>query len=158
MRRSLIRKESFRDYSAPNTRFWSTINPQSRNRFNTPRGYALYPGPGGFTFLKPGDPLNQALFITHPIWVSVYNDDEQAAAGTFPRSGRSGQGLPEYIKDQQSLDNTDIVVWHTFAVTHAPRPEEYPFMNKMQSGFHIISRNFQSANPNIVQCNECVDK
>lgn len=95
------------------------------------------------------------MFIAHPIWVTVYNDNEQGAAGTFPRSGKSKQGLPEYVKDNESLDNTDLVVWHTFAITHAPRPEEFPFMHKMGFGFHILSRNFQSANRNIIprECN-----
>lgn len=92
------------------------------------------------------------MFIAHPIWATAYNDDEQGAAGTFPRSGKSGQGLPEYIKNGESLDDTDLVVWHTFTVNHAPRPEEFPIMNKMHAGFQILSRNFQSANPNVKQC------
>lgn len=92
------------------------------------------------------------MFIKHPIWVTAYRDDEQGAAGVFSRSGKSGQGLPQYVKNGESLENCDIVVWHTFAVTHAPRPEEFPLMNRMPSGFHILSRNFQSANPNVDQC------
>lgn len=152
LRRTIINKETFLDNSAKNSRFWSIINAQSRNKFNTPRGYSLQPGEFGYTFLKPGNTLDRAKFITHPVWVTAYNDNEQGAAGQFPRSGKADQGLPEYVKNNETLDNEDLVVWHTFAVTHAPRPEEFPIMNRMMSGFYILSRNFQSANPNIKQC------
>lgn len=98
------------------------------------------------------------MFITHPIWATVYDDNEQGAAGTFPRSGIPGQGLPEYIKDNGSLENEDLVLWHTFVLTHAPRPEEYPFMNKMHTGFLLFSRNFQSGNPTVRMCKDkCKD-
>ncbi|KAJ6635451.1 Primary amine oxidase [Pseudolycoriella hygida] len=152
LHRTVIHNETFLDNSAKNARFWSVINTQSRNKFNSPRGYSIHPSNLGYTFLKPGNPLNQAMFVAHPIWVTVYNEDEQGAAGKFPRSAKSGQGLPEYIKNRESLDNADLVVWHTFVYTHAPRPEEYPIMNKMSCGFHILSRNFQSANPIIKMC------
>lgn len=108
------------------------------------------------TFLVNGlNPLNQAQFIRHPIWVTRYKDDEQAAASAFPRSGIRNQGLPEYIKDGASLRNADIVVWHTCGFSHAPRPEEHPFMNKHIAGFHLMPRNFLSANPMVkVRCDK----
>jgi Cu2+-containing amine oxidase len=39
-------------------------------------------------------------------------------------------GLPAWIEANKdaSIDNTDIVVWHTFGVTHFPTPEDYPLM------------------------------
>lgn len=94
------------------------------------------------------------MFIKHPVWITAYKDDEQTAAGVFPRSSTPDQGLPTYIKNAESLEDRDIVVWHTFAVTHAPRPEEFPIMNSMYAGFNIISRNFQSYNPNVDQCHD----
>lgn len=92
-------------------------------------------------------PLTQAQFIQYPIWVTRYNDNEQGAAGPFPRSGKPGQGLPDYIRNGESLRNTDIVLWHTLGFSHAPRPEEHPFMNKHMASFMLMPRNFMSANP-----------
>lgn len=83
--------------------------------------------------------------------MTAYDDSEQGAAGDFPRSGKKDQGLPTYIKDGASLRNRDIVVWHTFGLTHAPRPEEYPYMNKMGAGFSMMSRSFQSSNPVVLK-------
>lgn len=156
LHRTIIPRETFLDASPERARFWTMINTQSRNDFNTPRGYSIHPSSIAHTFLVNGrDPLNQAQFISHPIWVTLYSDDEQGAAGNFSRSGKRNQGLPEYIEDRASLRNADIVVWHTVGFSHAPRPEEHPFMNKHAAGFHLMPRNFQSANPMVkVRCNK----
>lgn len=155
VRRTLIAEETSREYSAKNARFWSVINPTSRNKFNTPRGYAIQASNVIAPFLQDGNPLNQALFITQPLWVTTYNDDEQGAAGDFPRSGKFRQGLPQYIEDRQSLSNDDLVTWHTLGLTHATVPEEYPIMNTGSVGFHIVSKNFQSSNPAVTLENQC---
>lgn len=41
-------------------------------------------------------------------------------------------GLPAWIEANKdaSIDNADIVLWHTFGVSHFPTPEDYPVMRK----------------------------
>ena len=35
-----------------------------------------------------------------------------------------GAGLPAFTAGDRSIDGEDIVVWHTFGLTHFPRPED----------------------------------
>ena len=42
---------------------------------------------------------------------------------------------------------TDLVVWHTFGVTHIVRPEEWPVMPVERTGFSLIPTGFFDGNP-----------
>lgn len=91
----------------------------------------------------------QAGFARHALHVTKYSDEERYPAGRHvpQNSGQPSQGeqhgligtetmltptvgLPAWIEANKdaSIDNTDIVVWHTFGVTHFPSPEDYPLM------------------------------
>lgn len=45
-------------------------------------------------------------------------------------SGSPSQGLPAWIaaSPDSSVDNADVVLWHTFGLTHFPSPEDFPVM------------------------------
>jgi Cu2+-containing amine oxidase len=45
-------------------------------------------------------------------------------------SGEPSKGIPEWIaaNPTEKIDNTDIVLWHIFGITHFPAPEDYPIM------------------------------
>jgi len=45
-------------------------------------------------------------------------------------SGEPSQGLPAWISANPTanLDNEDVVLWHTFGLTHFPSPEDFPVM------------------------------
>jgi primary-amine oxidase len=45
-------------------------------------------------------------------------------------SGEPSQGLPAWIaaNPDANLDNEDVVLWHTFGLTHFPSPEDFPVM------------------------------
>ena len=58
----------------------------------------------------------------------ITDDDEQVhpAGRHVPQtSGEPSQGIPAWIaaNPEGSLDNTDVVLWHTFGITHFPSPE-----------------------------------
>jgi primary-amine oxidase len=46
-----------------------------------------------------------------------------------------------------SVDNTDIVLWHTFGVTHIPSPEDFPIMPAESMTLLLRPRNFFTNNP-----------
>jgi primary-amine oxidase len=57
-------------------------------------------------------------------------------------------GLPEWIGDgTESVDNTDIVLWHTFGVVHIPSPEDFPVMPVEPITLLLKPRNFFRNNP-----------
>ena len=60
-------------------------------------------------------------FARHNLWVTAYDEDEHyAGAGPFTNLHPGGAGLPSYVEQDRPIEDTDIVVWHTFGVTHVP--------------------------------------
>jgi primary-amine oxidase len=57
-----------------------------------------------------------------------------------------GDGLLAYSRGRD-IENTDLVVWHTFGVTHIPRPEDWPVMPVEYSGFSLMPVGFFERNP-----------
>lgn len=47
------------------------------------------------------------------------------------------------------IKNADIVLWHSFGVTHIPRIEDYPVMPVEMIGFQLKPFNFFDANPGL---------
>lgn len=45
--------------------------------------------------------------------------------GKYPNRSTHDTGLGQYSKDNESLDNTDAVVWMTTGTTHVARAEEW---------------------------------
>lgn len=63
-------------------------------------------------------------------------------------SGEPSRGLPEWIGDgTESIENTDVVLWHTFGVTHIPAPEDFPVMPVEPITLLLRPRNFFTNNP-----------
>ena len=73
--------------------------------------------------------------------------DERRAAGDYPNQHAGGGGLPGWTAADRSLVGTEIVVWHTFGVTHSPRPEDWPVMPVEYCGFHLVAAGFFDRNP-----------
>lgn len=63
-------------------------------------------------------------------------------------SGEPSIGLPEWMGDgSESIDNSDVVLWHTFGVTHIPAPEDFPVMPVEPITLLLRPRNFFTNNP-----------
>ena len=45
------------------------------------------------------------------------------------------------------IENTDVVVWHTYGVTHVPRPEDWPVMAVEYTGFTLMPVGFFDQSP-----------
>ena len=83
--------------------------------------------------------------------LSLDQDDQIHPAGRHvpQTSGEPSQGLPEWIAQHgdESIDNTDVVLWHTFGITHFPSPEDYPVMPAEPMTLLLRPRNFFLKNP-----------
>lgn len=79
------------------------------------------------------------------------NDSQLYPAGRHvPQNpGTPSLGLPEWIAKNptENISNTDIVVWHTFGITHYATPEDYPIMPAEKIGLLLRPRNFFERNP-----------
>lgn len=80
------------------------------------------------------------------------SDDQIHPAGRHvpQTSGEPSQGLPAWIEEagpNSSIENTDVVLWHTFGLTHFPAPEDYPIMPAEPMTLLLRPRHFFTRNP-----------
>jgi primary-amine oxidase len=130
------------------SRTWKITNPASRNRLGEPVAYKLLPAATPTLLADPSSSIaRRAGFATENLWVTPYQPDERRAAGDYPNQHEGGDGLPRWTAADRSLVDTDVVVWHTFGVTHVPRPEDWPVMPVECTGFHLLPVGFFERNP-----------
>ena len=137
-----------RQVDAASSRHWRLVNPERTNALNQPVAFKLVPGSTPTLLADPDSSIGRrAAFARHNLWVTPYHPDERRAAGDYPNQHVGGSGLPKWTAADRSLIGTEIVVWHTFGVTHSPRPEDWPIMPVEYCGFHLIAAGFFDRNP-----------
>jgi len=145
----LERESQARRRVAPGrSRVWKVTNPTVPNGLGQPVAYKLTPGASPTLLAGEGSSIAaRAGFATQNLWVTPYAPDERRAAGDYPNQHAGGDGLPRWTAADRSLVDTDIVVWHTFGVTHVPRPEDWPVMPVEYCGFLLSPAGFFDRNP-----------
>ncbi|ODH52159.1 hypothetical protein GX48_01714 [Paracoccidioides brasiliensis] len=146
-------------YDAATSRSWevantSKLNPHSKK----PVSYklvirevpALLPKGGGLVW-------NRAGFARHAVRVTKYAGDQLYPAGRHvPQTSgipSPSPGLPTWIaqascsSSDSSIENADIVLWHTFGMTHFPSREDFPIMPAEPISLLLRPRNFFGRNP-----------
>jgi primary-amine oxidase len=137
-----------REVDPARSRIWKVVNPGSLNGLGEPVAYKLLPSAVPTLLAGPGSVVrDRAAFATHNLWVTPYDADELRPAGPYPNQHPGGAGLPEWTAADRSLVDTDIVLWHTFGVTHVVRPEDWPVMPVERTGFWLIPVGFFDRNP-----------
>jgi primary-amine oxidase len=113
-----------------------------------PTAYKLLPASTPTLLADPSSSVGKrAAFAAHNLWVTPYAEDERRAAGDYPNQHVGGAGLPEWTAQDRPVVDTDIVLWHSFGVTHLPRPEDWPVMPVEYTGFSLIPVGFFDRNP-----------
>jgi primary-amine oxidase len=51
------------------------------------------------------------------------------------------------VAADRDIDGADIVLWHTFGMTHFPRPEDWPVMPVVTCGFTLRPVGFFDRSP-----------
>jgi primary-amine oxidase len=132
------------------SRTWKIVNRHRTNRLGQPVGYKLIPGSTPTLLASPDSSISRrATFATKNLWVTPYARDEMRAAGEYPNQHAGGAGLPEWTARDRPLEDTDVVVWYTFGVTHVPRPEDWPVMPVEYAGFTLVPVGFFDRNPSL---------
>jgi len=142
--------ESAREAAPARARVWQVSNPDKRNRMGQPVSYVLYPQ--GQPLLLADDSASvtrRAGFATKHLWVTRYDPAERYSAGDLVNQHPGGAGLPEYVARDRPIDGEDIVLWHTFGLTHFPRPEDWPVMPVDYCGFTLKPYGFFDRNPTL---------
>jgi primary-amine oxidase len=170
-------KESMSDYNGATSRTWdiantNKINPHSKR----PASYklvsreipGLLPKPGSLVWKRAGFArhavqVTKCLILPIPfphisrilidLMLTPHPDDDNQffpAGRHVPQtSGEPSRGIPEWIaaNPDASIDNTDVVLWHTFGITHFPAPEDFPIMPAEPMSLLLRPRNFFKRNP-----------
>jgi len=141
-------QQAQREIDARQSRYWRVLNPNVKNRYGEPVAYKLLPGTNSFALQQADSSVGQrAAFMYKHLWVTRYDADELYSAGWFPNQHAGGDGLPQWTQADRTIDNTNIVVWHTVNYHHWPRPEDWPVQPVVYAGFHWMPDGFFDENP-----------
>ncbi len=150
MRESVFKTETEaqRKMDLAAARVWTVTNFSAKNSLGHHPSYVLVPGANASPYIAPESLVRKrAQFINNHFWATRYNSQELYAAGVYPNQSKGGAGLPQFVANNETLENQDVVVWYTLGVTHIPRPEEWPVMPVTHVGFKLIPGGFFSRNP-----------
>jgi primary-amine oxidase len=125
--------------------FWKVVNPNRTNARGYNTGYVIESHSIEHPLLKKED-YTRAGFIEHPLWVTRHNPDERFAAGDTPNQNPDEPGLPQYQQDNQSIVNSDIVVWLTIGHHHVTATEDSPVLSLEPLSFKLKPVNFFDRN------------
>jgi primary-amine oxidase len=125
---------------------WRVFSPTRKNASGYSTGYLLESQSHDGPLLHPED-YARAGFIEHPLWLTAYNPDQLFAAGDTPNQNPGRPGLPEYIKNNESVASRDIVLWHTLSHHHVPVAEDWPVLPRASMSFELKPANFFDHNP-----------
>ncbi|KAH8880823.1 hypothetical protein GQ53DRAFT_736311 [Thozetella sp. PMI_491] len=144
--------QAMTDYDGSTSRSWDISNENKLHPYSKkPVSYKLVSREVPNLLPKEGSLVwKRAGFARHAVHVTKYRDDQLWAAGRHvpQTSGTPSTGIPEWIGDgTESVENTDVVLWHTFGVTHFPAPEDFPIMPVEPMSLLLRPRNFFTNNP-----------
>ncbi|PHT95602.1 hypothetical protein T459_03484 [Capsicum annuum] len=138
---TLLRSElqAMRDCDPFSARHWIVRNTRTVNRTGQLTGYKLVPGPNCLPLAGPEAKfLRRAAFLKHNLWVTQYAPGEDFPGGEFPNQNpRAGEGLASWVKQDRPLEESDVVLWYIFGITHIPRLEDWPVMPVEHIGFML---------------------
>lgn len=149
-KRTLFTREqdAVRDIDASAGRTWVISNPESKNRLGKPVGYKLHPASTPVLLADEDSSIyRRAQFASKGLWVSRYDEHEKYPTGDFPNQHAGGAGLPEWIEQNRKIDGEQIVLWHTFGLTHFPRVEDWPIMPVDTVSFRLRPEGFFDRSP-----------
>ena len=154
--------EGARNADASVGRVWQISSAEHVNRLGEPTAYILYPTQSPLLAADDTASISRrAAFATRSLWITQYDADERYSAGDLVNQHSGGAGLPSYVAADRELDGQDVVLWHTFGLTHFPRPEDWPVMPVDTCGFTLKPAGFFDRNPTLdvpeSTADHCVD-
>ena len=135
--------------SSATSRHWRIESTDATNWVGQPTAYRLLPTASTPTlFAQPeSNVAKRAGFARYNLWVTPYERDERRAAGEYVNQHAGGDGLPAWTTADRGVEDTDVVLWYSFGVTHFVRPEDFPVMPVEYTGFLLSPGGFFDRNP-----------
>ncbi|PLB39279.1 peroxisomal copper amine oxidase [Aspergillus candidus] len=147
--------EGATDYNHETQRGWEIINPNRHHpTAKKPVGYKIVNNSCPPLLAQPGSTVsNRAAFARHSLWVVPYRDYELFPAGDYvcQSTGETNhphnKGILDWAGRDESIENTDIVCYLQFGLTHFPRAEDFPVMPAEPVSIMLRASNFYLKNP-----------
>ena len=142
--------ESGRDFNWATQRSWKVINPNKTNTVGSNVAYKLVPSASIPPLMDEQAPQYlRAPVIGHTVWVTRNHAGERWPCGPYPTQSSHDTGLTHWIADDESLENTDVVLWYVFGIHHITRIEDWPIMPADTVSFWLKPFGFFDQNPSI---------
>lgn len=145
-----FKRSGYADASPFTNRCFKLVNESMRNPISgNPVGFKLVPQPCQLLLASKGSVVRKrARFAEHHLWVTRYRDGDLWAGGQWTnQSLEEKDGVADYAGRDEDVRNQDIVVWHTFGMTHNPRVEDFPVMPVEISTISLKPADFFTKNP-----------
>ena len=140
--------QAVRDLNPASHRMWAVFNPNSISALGHSAAYLLEPGMNSVPFLAKDSPARKrAGFTEHHFFATRYRDTELYAGGDYPMTTAPPNNVLTWTRDNERIQNEDVVVWYTLGVTHIARPEEFPVMPAAHASVRLVPKGFFVKNP-----------
>lgn len=102
-------------------RTWQVLNPHHLNQVGLPVAYTLHPEGRPTLMADPASSIaKRAAFTTRHLWVTAQDDAERYPSGQYVNQNPGHTGIDTWVAADRPLDGADLVLWHTFGLTHFP--------------------------------------
>jgi primary-amine oxidase len=136
-------QEAQRMNNAATLRRWRVRSAQPDSVSGITPGYEIAStGAGAMLLGDKNYTHRRAKFADHHLSVTRYHDNELHATGDLVNQSQEGRGLPDYVKNNESVRNTDVVTWITMIVNEVPRPEDVPLMRTQRCSVSFLPSGF----------------
>ncbi|UPK91440.1 hypothetical protein LCI18_002375 [Fusarium solani-melongenae] len=150
-------KEAAVNYCHETSRSWAITNPNSINpSAKKPVAYKILNNNCPGLLAKPGSVVHsRAAFARKSLWVVPYKDYELFPAGDYVCQSTGEENHPhnstilDWVARDESIENTDIVCYIQFGLTHFPRTEDFPIMPAEPVSVMLRAANFYQKNPGL---------
>ncbi|KAG6082181.1 hypothetical protein E4U30_000937 [Claviceps sp. LM220 group G6] len=148
-------KQGAVNYCHETQRTWDIINPNKMNESSKkPIGYKIINNSCPPLLAKPGSTLYKRANFTHKsLWIVPYKDYELYPAGDYVCQSTGEDNHPynstilDWSNRDEPIENTDIVCYLQFGLTHFPRCEDFPIMPCEPVSIMMRASNFFERNP-----------
>lgn len=144
-------KQAERSLDLSTNRTWVIYNPHKTKSpvSQEPEGYAIAPGGNTVSAIPSARWGDETSFTQRHLWITPFDPTQLYAAGKYPNQAPPGttDDLYHYAEADQSIYDTDDVVWYSLGFTHITRPEDYPIMPGKTVGVDFIPDGFFGKSP-----------
>lgn len=147
--------EGIDNYCHETSRSWDIINPNKMNDVSKkPVSYKIINNGCPGLLAKPGSVVwKRAAFARNSLWVVPYKDYELFPAGDYVCQSTGEENHPynqtivDWANRNENIENTDVVCYMQFGLTHFPRTEDFPIMPAEPVSIMLRASNFFQKNP-----------